>query len=445
MRVFVTGASGWIGSAVVDELLAAGHEVTGLARSDASAAALEAKGARVRRGDLDDLDGIRAGAEAAEAVIHLANKHDWSNPAASNAAERAAVQTIGDALAGTGRPFLLAAGRRRPGPGQAGHRGRPVAVPRPGLAARRQREPRARVRRPRRARREPALLADRARRRATTGSSPLIAAVAREKGVSGYPGDGTNRWAAVHRSDAARLVALGLEKAPAGARLHAVAEEGVPTREIAEAIGRAFDLPVASIDPDDVAGPLRLDRRASSAWTSRRPAPRPGNSSAGRPPGPTLIEDIDAGRVLAALTVVERGVSGLPRDHSGQDEDGTVTTLADTPTSTGDLRELAARALDRCGADVGALPGRTTLDVRSPITGEVVATVPMADTADVEAAIQVAHEAFLVWRTVPAPVRGALVKRLGAAAHRAPGGPGRPGRRSRSARSAPRRSARSRR
>lgn len=110
MRVFVTGASGWIGSATVDELLGAGHEVTGLARSDASAAALQAKGARVRRGDLDDLASIRAGAEAAEAVIHLANKHDWSNPAASSAAERAAVQTIGDALAGTGRPFLLASG-----------------------------------------------------------------------------------------------------------------------------------------------------------------------------------------------------------------------------------------------------------------------------------------------------------------------------------------------
>ncbi|TVT14021.1 NAD-dependent epimerase/dehydratase family protein, partial [Amycolatopsis rhizosphaerae] len=110
MRVFVTGASGWIGSAVVDELLTAGHEVTGLARSDASAAALEAKGARVRRGDLDDLDGIRLGAQDAEAVIHLANKHDFANMAAMNAAERAVVQTIGDALAGTGRPFLLASG-----------------------------------------------------------------------------------------------------------------------------------------------------------------------------------------------------------------------------------------------------------------------------------------------------------------------------------------------
>src|SRR5947209_1401880 len=110
MHVFVTGASGWIGSAVVDELLAAGHEVSGLARSDASARALEAKGVRVRRGDLDDPQSIKAGAQAAEAVIHLANKHDFNNPAASSAAERSAVQTIGDALAGTGRPFLLASG-----------------------------------------------------------------------------------------------------------------------------------------------------------------------------------------------------------------------------------------------------------------------------------------------------------------------------------------------
>src|SRR5579859_792251 len=251
MRVFVTGASGWIGSATVDELLAAGHEVTGLARSDASASAIEAKGARVRRGDLDDLASIRAGAEAADAVIHLANKHDWSNPAASSAAERAAVQTIGETLAGTGRPFLLASGVA------ALAQGRPATEsdaspfhgpdsPRGGsenLAL----EFAGRGVHPVSLRFAPTVHGT-----GDHGFVAVLAAAAREKGVSGYPGDGANRWAAVHVSDAARLIALGLAKAPAGSRLHAVAEEGVPTREIAEAIGRAFGLPVASIAPDEV-------------------------------------------------------------------------------------------------------------------------------------------------------------------------------------------------
>ncbi len=293
MRVFVTGASGWIGSATVDELLAAGHEVTGLARSDASAAALEAKGAHVRRGDLDDLGSIQAGAEAAEAVIHLANKHDWSDPAGTAAAERAAVQTIGDALAGTGRPFLLASG-------VAGlTQGRPAseddASPFHGPDS------------PRGGSENLAFeFIDRGVHSVSLRFSPtvhgtgdhgfiaIIAAVAREKGVSGYPGDGTNRWAAVHVSDAARLVTLGLAKAPAGARLHAVAEEGVPTRDIAEAIGRAFDLPVTSIAPDDVQSHFGwigtffgMDLAATSTVTREL--------LGWTPTGPTLIEDLDAG------------------------------------------------------------------------------------------------------------------------------------------------------
>jgi len=232
MRIFVTGASGWIGAATVDELLAAGHEVTGLARSDASAAALRAKGVHVRRGDLDDLASIRAGAEAAEAVIHLANKHDWSNPAASAAAERAAVQTIGDALAGTGRPFLFASG-------VAGlTQGRPATEDDP--------SPFHGPDSPRGGSENLALefvgrgvhavslrFAPTVHGTGDHGFIAIIAAVARGKGVSGYPGDGTSRWAAVHRSDAARLVALGLAKAPAGACLHAVAEDGIPTRDIA--------------------------------------------------------------------------------------------------------------------------------------------------------------------------------------------------------------------
>lgn len=293
MRVFVTGASGWIGSATVDELLTAGHEVTGLARSDASAAVLQAKGAHVRRGDLDDLASLRAGAQAAEAVIHLANKHDWSNPAASSAAERAAVQTIGDALAGTSRPFLFASG-------VAGlTRGRPATEDDP--------SPNYGPDSPRGGSENLAFefvgrgVHSVALRFAPTvhgagdhGFVATIAAVAREKGVSGYPGDGSNRWAAVHLSDAGRLVALGLAKAPAGARLHAVAEEGIPARDIAEAIGRALELPVTSIAPDDVRDHFgwigtffAMDLVATSVATREL--------LGWAPAGPTLIQDLDAG------------------------------------------------------------------------------------------------------------------------------------------------------
>ena len=293
MRVFVTGASGWIGSATVDELLAAGHEVTGLARSDASAAALRAKGARVQRGDLDDLASIGAGTEAAEAVIHLANKHDFSNPAASAAAERGAVQTIGDALTGTGRPFLLASGVAALAQGRPATESDPSPFHGPDS--------------PRGGSENLAFeFVDRGVHTVSLRFAPTvhgagdhgfiaaIAAVAREQKVSGYPGDGTNRWAAVHRSDAARLVVQGLAKAPAGTRLHAVAEEGIPTRDIATAIGRALGLPVTSIDPDDVPGHFgwigtffSMDLAATSTVTREL--------LGWVPVGPTLIEDIDAG------------------------------------------------------------------------------------------------------------------------------------------------------
>jgi nucleoside-diphosphate-sugar epimerase len=293
MRVFVTGASGWIGSTVVDELLAAGHDVTGLVRSEGSAAAVAAKGARVRRGDLDDLGGIRAGAEEADAVIHLANKHDWSDPAASNAAERAAVETIGNALTGTGRPFLLASGvaalaQGRPaseadaspfhGPGspRGGSENLALDFVEHGVHAVSLR------------------FAPTVHGTGDHGFIAVLAEIARRKGVSGYPGDGTNRWAAVHRLDAGRLVALGLAKAPAGARLHAVAEVGVPTREIAEAIGRAFDLPVTSIAADDVQdhfgwiGTFFAMELAATSTATRE-------LLGWAPTGPTLIADLDAG------------------------------------------------------------------------------------------------------------------------------------------------------
>ncbi|GAA5159496.1 SDR family oxidoreductase [Amycolatopsis dongchuanensis] len=293
MRVFVTGASGWIGSAVVEELLATGHEVTGLARSDASAAAVEAKGARVLRGDLDDLDRIRLGARESEAVIHLANKHDWSDLAGTNAAERAAVQTIGDTLADSGRPFLVAAGFAGVVQGRPATEDDPSPFHGPDA--------------PRGGSENLTLgFADRGVRSASLRFAPTVhgagdhgfiaalAAIARQKGVSGYVGDGTHRWAAVHVRDAARLVALGLEKAPAGVRLHAVAEEGVPTREIAEGIGRAFGLPVTSIDPADVQEHFGwlgtffgTDLAATSAATREL--------LGWTPTGPTLLEDLAAG------------------------------------------------------------------------------------------------------------------------------------------------------
>ena len=297
MRVFVTGASGWIGSATVDELLAAGHEVTGLARSDASAAALQAKGALVRRGDLDDLGSIRAGAEAADAVIHLANKHDWANQAATIAAERGAIQTIGDTLAGTGRSFLFASGVAGLTQGRLATENDPSPFygpesPRGGS------ENLAFEYVGRGVNAVALRFAPTVHGAGDHGFVGIIAAVAREKGVSGYPGDGANRWAAVHRSDAARFVSLGLAKAPAGARLHGVAEEGIPTRDIAEAIGRSFGLPVTSIDPDDVQGHFgfigpffSVDLAATSTVTREL--------LGWAPAGPTLIEDIDAGAYSA--------------------------------------------------------------------------------------------------------------------------------------------------
>jgi nucleoside-diphosphate-sugar epimerase len=293
MRVFITGASGWIGSAAVDELLAAGHEVVGLARSEASSRSLAAKGAEVRRGDLDDLESIRAGTDDAEAVIHLANKHDFSDPAASNKAERAAVAAIGAVLAGSGRPFLLASGTAGLAPGRE--------------ATERDRSPFSGPDAPRGGSESLALdFVDRGVHTVSLRFAPTVhgeedhgfvaalVGVARNRGSAGYVGDGTNRWSAVHRLDAARLVRLGLEKAPAGALLHAVGENGVRAREIAEAIGRGLDLPAVSVPAEDVAehfgwigAVFAMDIPASSALTQEL--------LGWSPTGPTLLDDLDSG------------------------------------------------------------------------------------------------------------------------------------------------------
>jgi nucleoside-diphosphate-sugar epimerase len=293
MRVFVTGASGWIGSATVDELLAADHDVVGLARSDASAAALAAKGVQVRRGDLDDLDGIRAGAADADAVIHFANKHDFDHPALSNKAERASIEAIGDTLAGSGRPFLFASGMVPVGGGRPCTEDDASPLHGPD-APRGGGENRALDYVDRGVHVVGVRFAPTVHGAGDHGFIAALAGVARRTGVAGYVGDGANRWAAVHRSDAARLVLIGLEKAPAGSLLHAVGEEGVPTRLIAEATGRALDLPATSIAAADasahfgwIGGFFGMDVPGSSARTQEL--------MGWTPTGPTLVQDLDTG------------------------------------------------------------------------------------------------------------------------------------------------------
>jgi nucleoside-diphosphate-sugar epimerase len=255
MRVLITGASGHIGSALVPELLGAGHEVVGLARSDESAASIEAAGGEARRGDIDDLNGLREATQSSDGVIHLAFKHDSMRAGdflGARESDLRAVQTLGDALAGTGKPFLGTSGTLLLAAG--GLTGRPGTE-------------RDTVEQGLRIDAENAViaLAESGVRSSVVRLSPLVHSaldrhgfgptlidIARSSGISGYPGDGHNRWPAVHTLDAARLYRLALESAPAGSRLHGVADVGVPFREIAEVIGRKLGLPVESIEPDRV-------------------------------------------------------------------------------------------------------------------------------------------------------------------------------------------------
>ncbi len=305
MRVFVTGASGWIGSAVVPELIGAGHQVLGLARSDASADALTAAGAEVHRGSLDDLDGLSAAAAAADGVIHLAFKHEIAFAGDFQSAvdaDRLTIETVGEALAGSDRPFLIASGTLGLAPGrvateQDGHD--PDSIAHLGPAAGRQANAQLTLSlaasgvRSSIVRLPPTVHGD-----GDNGFMKFLVGIARERGVSGYLGDGANRWPAVHRLDAAPVFRLGLESAPAGSTLHAVGEEGVPIRDVAEAIGRHLDVRVAPVPAEEagahfgfLAGFIGADSPASSAATREL--------LGWKPTHPGLIEDLEEGHYFA--------------------------------------------------------------------------------------------------------------------------------------------------
>lgn len=293
MRIFLTGATGFIGSAIIPELIKGGHQVLGLTRSDAGADALIALGAEVHRGNLDDLDSLRSGAAQSDGVIHCGFNHDFSTFVANCEADKRVIDAIGTTLLGSDRPFIITSGT---GMG-AGEHGEPATEdrfnpehqnPRKGseIAAAALAEKGVNV---------SVVRLPQVHDPEKQGLITYLVAIARQKGISAYVGEGQNRWPAVHRFDAARVYALGIEKKQAGARYHAVAEEGIPLRDIAEVIGKGLKIPVVSLSPEEagahfgwMGGFAGLDLPASSkltrewlGWT---------------PTGPSLMEDLEAMR-----------------------------------------------------------------------------------------------------------------------------------------------------
>jgi nucleoside-diphosphate-sugar epimerase len=293
MRVFVTGATGFIGSATVAELLTAGHEVVGLARSDEAAAALAKSGAEVHRGSLEDLDSLRRGAADSDGVIHTAFIHDFSQMETNGRVDLRAVEAFGAELEGSDRPLVITSGTGLVAPGRLATE-QDAADP-AGLGAHRAASEQAAI-----------ALADRGVRSAVVrfppsvhgegdhGFVPFLIDIARDKGLAAYIGDGSNRWPAVHRLDAACLFRLAVESAPAGSVLHGVGEAGVATRDIATMIGRHLNVPAVSISPQDaaehfgwLAAFFGADLPASSELTRRR--------LRWEPVQPGLIADLEAG------------------------------------------------------------------------------------------------------------------------------------------------------
>lgn len=283
LNVFVTGATGWVGSAVVRELVDAGHRVTGLARSDDKVAALAAAGARAIRATLADHDALRRAASAADAVVHTAFDHDFSRFAENAEQDRRAIEALGHALEGSTRPLLVSSGLARIAPGRAA-----TEDDRPSALFPRKSEASAQAHAARGVRAATVRLAPSVHGLGDHGFVPLLIRLAREKGVSAYLGDGANRWAGVHRQDAARVYRLALERGAVEPVYHAVADEGVPFKDIAEVIGRRLGLPVEARDREhfgwfaDFAG---LDMSASSERTRA--------ILGWQPSGPDLLADID--------------------------------------------------------------------------------------------------------------------------------------------------------
>jgi nucleoside-diphosphate-sugar epimerase len=289
MRIFVTGASGFIGSAVVRELVSAGHTAIGLARSDSAAKVVVAAGGEVHRGALDDLAGLARGAAAADGVIHTAFVHDFSDFLASCATDVRAIEALSSALAGSGKPLIVSAGTMA-----VARSGTATEDDAPSDAMPRKSEETALAATARGVRAMSMRLAPSVHGDGDHGFVPTLVRVAREKGLAAYVGDGSSRWPAVHRLDAARLFRLALEKGTSGARYHAVADEGVPTREIAEVIARRLGVPAASKTAEEAASLygfvgrfLAMDGPTSSQRTQQRLGWHPSQ--------PGLIADLEHG------------------------------------------------------------------------------------------------------------------------------------------------------